>query len=86
MMKNLHILCGILGNIYIAEKLKSGVMSEDRIEATIEAVNAVANHMQSQTEFRERGWAGYLLKHDNENAKLVFFDADKYELVKKADE
>lgn len=87
-MKDLHILCGILGNIYIAKKLKKdGVMANDRIEATSEAVNAVANHLQSQSEFRERGWAGYLFKAGDANVRLVFFDADKYKLVKKqADE
>ena len=87
MMKNLHILCGILGNIYIAKKLKDGVMANDRIEATSEAVNAVANHLQSQSEFRERGWAGYLFKDGGADVRLVFFNADKYELVeKKVDE
>ncbi len=86
MMKNLHILCGIFGNIYIVKKLKDGVMANDRIEATSEAVNAVANHLQSQSEFRERGYAGYSFKADA-NVRLVFFDADKYELVeKKVDE
>lgn len=86
-MKDLHILCGILGNIYIAKKLKNGIMANDRIEATGEAVNAVANHLQSQTEFRERGFAGYSFKYNEADVKLVFFDADKYELVKKkADE
>lgn len=82
-MKNLHILCGILGNIYIAKKLKEGVMSNDRIEATSEVVNAVANHLQSKSEFRERGYAGYLFKASDANVRLVFFDADKYELVEK---
>lgn len=83
MMKNLHILCGILGNIYITKKLKDGVMANDRIEATSEAVNAVANHLQSQSEFRERGLAGYLFKAGDANVRLVFFDADNYELVEK---
>ncbi len=72
-MKNLHILCGILGNIYIAKKLKNGVMSNDRIEATSEAVQAVANHLQSKSEFRERGLAGYLFKASDANVRLVFF-------------
>lgn len=82
-MKNLHILCGILGNIYIAKKLKNGVMSNDRIEATSEAVNAVANHLHAQKEFNESGWAGYSFKASDANVRLVFFDADKYELVEK---
>lgn len=82
-MKDLHVLCGILGNIYIAKKLKNGIMANDRIEATVEAVNAVANHLQSTSEFRKRGWAGYLFKYGDADAKLVLFDADKYELVKK---
>lgn len=86
-MKDLHVLCGILGNIYIAKKLKNGIMSNDRIEATVEAVNAVANHLQCKAEFRERGLAGYSFKGGEANARLVFFDADKYELVeRKADE
>lgn len=86
-MKDLHVLCGILGNIYIAKKLKNGIMANDRIEATSEAVNAVANHLQSQTEFSKRGWAGYSFKYGDADVKLVFFDADKYKLVeKKADE
>lgn len=82
-MKNLHILCGILGNIYIAKKLKNGVMSNDRIEATSEAVQAVANHLHAQKEFNERGYAGYSFKASDANVRLVFFDADKYELVEK---
>ncbi|MST81148.1 hypothetical protein [Bilifractor porci] len=45
MMKNLHILCGIFGNIYIARKLKNNIMADDKINATDEAVNAVANHL-----------------------------------------
>ncbi len=85
-MKDLHILCGMLGNIYIAKKLKTdGVMSSDRIEATSEAVNAVANHLYAQKEFTERGYAGYTFKADG-NVRLVFFDADKYELVEKVRE
>lgn len=82
-MKNLHILCGILGNIYIAKKLKDGVMSSDRVEATSEAVNAVANHLQCKPEFNERGYAGYSFKAGDANVRLVFFDSDKYELTKK---
>ena len=86
-MKNLHILCSMFGNIYIARKLKNETMADDKIEATVEAVNAVANHLQSQSEFVERGWAGYSLKCGEVNAGLVVFDADKYKLVKKqADE
>lgn len=83
-MKDLHILCGMLGNIYIAKKLKEdGVMSSDRVEATSEAVNAVANHLQSKSEFREHGWAGYSFKCGEQNVSLIFFDSDKYELTKK---
>lgn len=86
-MKDLHVLCGILGNIYIAKKLKDNTMGSGKIEATVEAVNAVANHLQCKAEFAERGWAGYSFKGGEENARLVFFNADKYELVeKKADE
>lgn len=86
-MKNLHILCSMFGNIYIARKLKNGTMADDKIEATVEAVNAVANHLQFQTEFRKRGYAGYSFKYSEADVRLVFFDADKYELVeKKADE
>lgn len=85
-MKNLHILCGILGNIYIAKKLKDGVMSSDRVEATSEAVNAVANHLQCKPEFRERGYAGYVFKCGEQNVKLVFFDSDKYKLTEKVRE
>ena len=44
-MKNLHILCGIFGNIYIARKLKNNIMADDKINATDEAVNAVANQL-----------------------------------------
>lgn len=86
-MKDLHILCGMFGKIYIAKKLKEGIMADGKIEATSEAVNAVANHLQSTSEFSESGWAGYLFKYGNADVRLVFFDADKYELVeKKADE
>ena len=86
-MKNLHILCGIFGNIYIAKKLKDGTMSDDKIEVTSEAVDAVANHLQSTTGFNNNGWSGYSCKCGDTNTRLVFFDADKYELVeKKADE
>lgn len=84
-MKNLHILCGIFGNIYIARILKNNVMADDKINATDEAVNAVANHLQSKKEFNDRGWAGYSFKVGDTKAKLVFFDADKYELVSKMD-
>lgn len=58
-------------------------MSNDRIDVTSEAVNAVANHLQLQSEFRERGWAGYLFKDGDADVRLAFFDADKYELVEK---
>ena len=82
-MKDLHILCGMFGNIYIARKLKNGAMADDKIEATVEAVSAVANHLQSRKEFSERGRAGYSFKYGNADVKLVFFDSDKYELVRK---
>lgn len=85
-MKDLHILCGIFGNIYIAKKLKEdGVMSSDRVEATSEAVNAVANHLQCKPEFRDRGYAGYVFKCGEQNVRLIFFDSDKYELKKKGE-
>ncbi len=82
-MKDLHILCGMFGHIYIAKKLKEGIMADGKIEATSEAVQAVANHLYAQKEFRERGYAGYSFKASDANVRLVFFDADKYELVEK---
>lgn len=86
-MKDLHVFCSMLGNIYIAKRLKSKTMADDKIEATDEAVNAVASHLQCKAEFVERGWAGYSFKGGETNVRLVFFDANKYELVeKKADE
>lgn len=85
-MKNLHILCGMFGHIYIAKKLKEGIMADGKIEATSEAVQAVANHLYAQKEFNERGYAGYSFKAGDANVRLVFFDADKYELTAKVGE
>lgn len=82
-MKDLHILCGMFGHIYIAKKLKEGIMADGKIEATSEAVQAVANHLHAQKEFNDSGWAGYSFKCGEVSVRLVFFDADKYELVEK---
>lgn len=79
------LVCGCFGNIYYAKILKGGLMSSnDRVELTDDAVNAVIDHLASMDMYNKQGFSGYdIPKKNGGELKLRLYDSDKYVLARK---
>lgn len=77
------LVCGCFGTIYYATILKNGLMSSsDRVDVTDDAINAVVEHLLAQSEYADKGCAGYKWVNEDDNSKirLVAYDTTKYKL------
>lgn len=75
------VVCGCFGTIYYATILKNGLMGA-KVDVTDDAVNAVAEHLLAEIEYKDKGYAGYSWdkKYGNGKLRLVAYDATKYKL------
>lgn len=47
------LVCGCFGTIYYATILKSGIMGNQRVDVTKDAINAVAEHMMQEAKLNK---------------------------------
>ena len=77
------VVCGCFGTIYYATILKNGLMSDNRVDITDDAIFAVLQHLTCEKGYEENGFYGYEFKNNGVPINLIAYDRNKYKLVKR---